>query len=91
MIDTTMIFRPRNFRRITDNSKPSFKIRTADFTTLILVKSSGEAEYGRTRGDKDQLVARFDPKADLLLWAWVGQHNTDIFMLTQEDLDLHYK
>jgi hypothetical protein len=86
-----MTFRPKNFRRITDDSKPSFKIRTADRTTLVLVKSSGEAEYGRTRGDKDQLVAQFDPDADLLLWAWVGEHHTDTFLLTQEDVDLHYK
>ncbi len=86
-----MTFKPRNFRRITDDSRPPFKIRTAEHTTLILVKASGEAEYARTRSDKDQLIERFDPQADLLLCAWVGQHRTDIFLLTKGDLDLHYK
>lgn len=86
-----MRFNPKNFRRITDDSKPPFKIRTADHTTLILIESSGDAEYARIRSDKDQIIERFDTQADLLLWAWVGQHHTDIFMLTQQDLDLYYK
>ena len=86
-----MKFNPKNFRLITDKDKPSFKIRTADDTTLILIKSSGDAEYARTRTDKDQVVARFDAQADLLLWAWVGNKHTDIFLLTQQDLNLHYR
>jgi hypothetical protein len=86
-----MTFKPKNFRRITNDSQPPFKIRTADNTTLILVKCSGDAEYARTRGDKDKLIRRFEDPADLLLWAWVGQYHTDIFMLTREDLDLYYK
>ena len=86
-----MKFNPKNFRRITDGCKPSLKIRTADDTTLILIKSSGDAEYARTRGDKDSLVAQFDDQDDLLLWAWVGQYHTDIFMLTQQDLDQYYR
>lgn len=86
-----MRFNPKNFRRIADDSKLPFKIRTADHTTLILIKSSGDAEYARTRSDKDQVIERFDTQADLLLWAWVGQHHTDIFMLMQQDLDLYYK
>jgi len=85
-----MIFKPQNFRRITEGSEPWFKIRMADHTTLILVKASGEAEYARTRRDKDHLVERFDPESDLLLWAWVGEYHTDIFLLTQADLDAHY-
>ncbi len=86
-----MTFNPRNFRRINGDSRPSFKIRTADHTTLILVKGSGDAMYGRTRSDKDHIIQQFDDKSDLLLWAWVGQYYTDIFQLTQEDLEAHYK
>lgn len=62
-----MEFQPKNFLRLTNDRIPYFKIRTADHTTLILVRSSGEAEYARTRGDKDQLVAGFDAQRDLLL------------------------
>jgi len=83
-------FKPQNFRRITEDSKPSFKIRTSSCSTLILIKSSGEASYARTRGDKDQLVAVFDSKTDLLLWAWVGEYHTDIFLLKDEDVKTHY-
>jgi hypothetical protein len=80
-----MTFKPKNFRHITEESKPTFKIRTADNTTLILIKSSGDAQYGRTRSDKDVCIANFDADLDLLLWAWVGQHRTDIFILTGEE------
>jgi hypothetical protein len=86
-----MTFNPQNFRRITDEDKPSFKIRTADHTTLILIKSSGDAMYGRTRGDKDRIIAGFDAELDLLLWAWVGEHHTDIFILTQSDVSRFYR
>ncbi len=86
-----MTFTPKNFRRITDDNKPPFKIRIADQTTLILIKASGDAEYARTRSDKDQLIAQFDPKRDLLLWGWPGDYHTDIFLLTNEDLDIYYK
>lgn len=91
ILEAPMTFKPKNFRRITEGSEPPFKIRTADSTTLILIKSTGDAMYGRTRGDKDQLIAEFDGKSDLLLWAWVGQYHTDIFMLTKEDLSRYYK
>lgn len=86
-----MVFKPQNFRRIGEGSKPHFKIRVADKTTLILVKSSGEAMYGRTRGDKDHLIAQFDGNTDLLLWAWVGERHTDIFLLRPEDVRDYYK
>jgi hypothetical protein len=56
----------------------------------LLVKASGDAEYARTRSDKDAVVSRFDAQ-DLLLWTWVGRHHTDVFMLTREDLDQHYR
>jgi hypothetical protein len=82
---------PKNFRRITGDSKPSSKIRTADHTTLILIKESGDAMYGRTRADKDQIIGEFQEGSDLLLWAWVGQHHTDFFILDQKDIHSFYK
>ena len=30
-------------------------------------------------------------QGNLLLWAWVGQHHIDIFLLTEEDLKSYYK
>ncbi len=86
-----MTFRPKNFRHITEEDKPAFKIRTADHTTLVLIKASGDAQYGRTRSDKDRIIAEFDADVDLLLWAWAGQHHTDIFVLTGEDVERYYK
>jgi hypothetical protein len=85
-----MKFHPQDFRRINEANKPDFKIRTADETTLILIKNSGEAMYGRTRGDKDRLIKEFDDENDLLLFVWVGQHHTDIFLLTKKDVADHY-
>lgn len=32
---------------------------------------------------KDRLVEQFDEKEDLLLWAWVGAHHTDVFNPTK--------
>ena len=86
-----MIFKPQNFRRIGGDSKPEFKIRTADQTTLILVKGSSEAMYGRTRSDKDHLIGQFKESTDLLLWAWAGQHHTDIFQLSAKDVRDYYR
>lgn len=83
-----MTFNPKNFRRIEDDL--NFTIRESTYSTLILIKANGDAEYARTRGDKDQLISQFIEGEDLLLWAWIGQHKTDIFMLDQGDLDRWY-
>jgi hypothetical protein len=86
-----MNFNAKNFRRITDESKPSFKIRASDRATLILITQSGDAEYAWRASEKDLLVARFVAQTDLLLFAWTGQWHTDIFILTEQDLTLYYK
>ena len=86
-----MKFNPKNFRRITKDSRPSFRIRTNGRTTLILIKGSGEAEYAKDYGGKDRLVTQFDPESDLMLWVWVGQWSTDIFLLSKEDLETYYE
>jgi len=85
-----MVYRPENFQRL-PGAGPGFKIRTDDSSPLILVKATGEAAYGRRRTDKDSIIERFDPEADLLLWAWVGQWRTEVFMLSKEEVDKHYK
>ena len=86
-----MFFKPQNFRKLDGESKPQFKIRNADYTTLILVKGSGEAMYGRTRGEKDDLIEKFEEGSDLLLWAWTRQHHTDVFVLSSRDVQNYYK
>jgi hypothetical protein len=86
-----MIFKPENFRKLSADSKPWFKIRTADSSTLILVKATGEALYANTRSGKDALISRFDERADLLLFAWVGEWHTDIFQLSAEDIANYYR
>jgi len=40
--------------------------------------------------EKDQLIARFDDKHDLMLWAWRAQYRTEVCRLTRADLDKWY-
>lgn len=82
-------FKPENFRSF-DADTPMFNIRTEDDSPLILIKSTGEAAFARTRLDKDQLISRFDEQQDLLLLGWQGQHRTDIFRITRTDLNSRY-
>jgi hypothetical protein len=86
-----MNFRPKNFRRLSGDSKPEFKIREANRNPLVLIKESGEAMYASTRADKDALIAEFNAETDLLLWAWVGQWRTDVFQLSDGDVKNYYK
>ncbi len=86
-----MNFLPTNFRYLSDSSHPAQPIRVFDGCTLILIKSDGEASFGRTRAAKDEIIAKFAPEVDLLLLAWTGQYRTDIFHLTAKDLENYYK
>ena len=86
-----MIFKPINFRKISEDSKPQFKIRNDDRMPLILIRQSGEAMFAAIGWEKDALIAQFNNQNDLLLWGWVGQWRTDIFQLTETDLKNHYK
>jgi len=83
-------FKPENFRTLVDGDAVPSKIRLMNKSPLMLIKTSGEAMYGRTRGEKDDLVARF-ASDDLLLWAWSGQWGTDVFRLTKDDLEKYYR
>jgi hypothetical protein len=86
-----MRFNPKNFKRMPEKITLDTPIQRDRLSPLILIKSCGDAEYGRTQAEKDQVISRFDAQADLLLLPWKGQYSTDVFMLTQQDLDMHYK
>lgn len=79
-----------------------FKIRTSGTMTLILMQetifgaSGGEdgIEYENTSPlNKDKLVEKYlrDPDDCILFLAWTGSYKTDVFLLTEEDIDKHYK
>lgn len=85
-----MVFQPENFRSFDAQTPSSLDIRTDDGSPLILIKDTGEVAWARTRLEKDQLTSRFNDQHDLMLWGWQGQYRTDIFRLTQADLDEHY-
>ena len=78
------------FRSLSNESKPEFKIRDANGMPLVLIKENGEAKYANARMSKDALIDQFNEETDLLLWAWVGRWSTDIFQLTKEDLKKYY-
>ena len=81
-------FKPRHFRTLAADFP--WKIRTSRRLTLISVKPSGEACYAIACSDKDAIVAAH-ALGDLLLLAWMGQYTTDIFLLSAQDLEQHYK
>ena len=78
-----------NCRRL--NANADVHIREMPTSPLILIRANGECGFAAKSEDKDALYAKFDPKADLLLWAWAGKWRTDVFVLTQSDLTWHYK
>lgn len=73
-----VVFAPENFRSLPSDF--SLNLRTAREVTLILVKAGGAASFGKSRADKDALIARYEQQ-DLLLMAWTGNYSTDIFLL----------
>jgi hypothetical protein len=81
-------FNAINFRTLPEEMPAA--IRTDDGMTLISVKLCGTARYGRTRADKDAIIAAHAPD-DLLLLAWTGAYRTDIFRLTEQDIAKHYR
>lgn len=85
-----MKFNPLNFRTLADDLT-NLGIRINSESPMILVKSTGEIEFAKGRLDKDRLVAAFNEKKDVLLWAWRGQYSTDMFKLSAEDIKKHYK
>lgn len=86
-----MKFKPTNLRTLDESHNPLLGIRAMTTSPLILCKSTGEVEFASNRGDKDRLVTAFNEKKDLLIWAWRGEYNTDMFKLSAKDIEKHYK
>jgi len=80
-------------------SPKEFKILPKDFygkisnmptCPLILIKENGDITYGGQH--KNKVIEDYDEgNGDVLLFAWTGKWRTDMFIVTQEDLDKHYK
>lgn len=82
----------KNFRSLDEQQfSYSLRIRANKLSPLLLIKSNGAVEYAVNLTDKDNLVANFDEKKDVLVWAWAGEWKTDMFKLSKQDLDKHYR
>lgn len=81
-----MTFKPGLRRLEIEEPKYFPKIRTSQGMTLILVTTDGEANYANDVSGKEEILARRKPE-DLLMLAWTGQYRTDIFLVTDEDLE----
>jgi len=81
-----MTFKPT--LRTLDIEKPEYfpKIRTSKSMTLILVTTEGNATYANDVAGKEYIIKNRKPE-DLLMLAWTGQWSTDIFLVTDKDLE----
>lgn len=77
--------------RTLEASAPIGSLRTDRSKTLILVKANGQSSFAKSAGEKDLLVQTYESAADVLMLAWTGNFSTDIFLLTEQDLDRHYR
>lgn len=78
-------------RKIDPDIKYFGPIRTSPDLTLIFISNDGSCvrfENSSVVG-KDELVNEFQHGGKLLL-AWTGKYRTDIFEITQNDLNEHY-
>jgi hypothetical protein len=82
-------FNPENLRKAPEGGFP-FKIKTARWATLILVKRDGKVYFAVNGGDKNFLKHSYED-GDLLALAWTGEYHTDIFHVTKDDLDRDYE
>ena len=77
-----MQFNTINFRTL-DPDKYPLDIEQMKQSPTILIKASGEITPNFPEG--------YDEAAgDILLFAWMGQWKTDVFVLTEADLQKHY-
>ena len=83
-----MIFAAKNLRKF--DTSFSVGIRSNKASPLILCNANGEISYASNRGDKDSLVASFNEDTDVLMYAWRGEYNTDVFKVSKADLEKHY-
>lgn len=65
-------------------------IRTSPELTLILISDSETCFANSSPLEKDVLVENFKTVGGKLLLAWTGKFKTDIFEISQDDLDRHY-
>lgn len=80
---------PKNLRTLDKDTHPLY-IRVNTVCPLILCKSNGDVLYGKNRGEKDDVLAQCNFDADLLIFPWVGEWSTDVFVLSKSDVDKHY-
>jgi hypothetical protein len=52
---------------------------------LILIEQA-QVAYATCPADKERLIQRFKPATDVLLMAWPGPWETDIVLVTEQDL-----
>lgn len=83
-----MIFLPKNIKQLPENSPVG--IRSDRAKTLLLISVSGLVTQAKTVSDKDNMLSKKNA-GDLLLMAWNGQYSTDIFLVTNEDLEKFYE
>ncbi len=81
-----MTFKP--ILRTLESQNPEFfpKIRTSKGMTLILVTTDGDATFASDVFGKEEIISKRKPE-DLLMLAWTGQWSTDIFLVTDGDLE----
>lgn len=84
-----MKLNPMQFRTFGGVEHPVY-MRVNTQSPLILVQGNGDISFAKNRTDKDALVAKFNPKKDVLLYAWAGEFSTDVFTVTPDDLKKHY-
>src|SRR5271166_800840 len=79
-----------SLKRLNKESHPKFNLRATQSATLILIRGDGRIEWARTVGDKDKMVSSVNWETDVLLWPWVGQYKTDLFLVDKQDLEDYY-
>ncbi len=78
-----MTFTPEGFRQLPVNFQSETRFGRM---SLILIKNSGHAKCATTKEEKDNLLHQFEPEKDLLIMNWTGMHQTDVYVLTKEDI-----
>lgn len=82
-----MQFDTKNLRRLPDNFDGELKYMPT--SPLILIKKTGEITFANL--EKSGLVASYDEDGgDVLLFCWSGNWRSDVFVITNADLEKFY-
>lgn len=73
---------PQNFRTLDPDLRP-LDIEQMNTSPTILIKADGEITQNFIEGYNES-------SGDVLLFAWAGTWRTDVFVLTEADLQKHY-